>query len=100
MLSKEDMKRFNVNIDMQNDTAEILGKELNLDTMSSGHCCIALQSCEIPLEKVCFTVSEKSGDEKQNIVLKLHKQFAHPSVDSLKSLMQHADAFVRKLTSL
>ena len=41
---------------MQNDTAEILGKEVNLDSMSSGHYCIALQRFEIPLEKVCFTV--------------------------------------------
>ena len=65
------MKRFNDKIDMQNAAAEILGKEVNLDTTASGHCCIALQSCEIPLEKVCFTVSEKSGDEKQIIVLKL-----------------------------
>ena len=45
---------------------------MNLDTRSSGHYCIARQSCEIPLEKVCFTVSEKSGDENQKIVLKLH----------------------------
>ena len=51
LLSKEDIKRFNFKIDMQNDTAEILGKEVNLDTTSSGHYCIALQSCEIPLEK-------------------------------------------------
>ena len=69
LLSKEDMKRLNVKIDKQNETAEILGKKVNLDTTSSGHYCIALQSCEIPLEKVCFTVSEKSGDEKQKIVL-------------------------------
>ena len=47
----------------------------------------------MPLEKVCFTVSEKSGDEEQKIFLELHKQLAHPSADSLKSLMQHADAF-------
>ena len=66
LLSKEDTKRFNVKTDMQNDTAEILGKEVNLDTTSSGHYCIDLQSCEIPLEKACFTVSEKSGDEKQD----------------------------------
>ena len=87
------MKQFNVKIDMQNDTAEILGKEVNLDITSSGHYSIALQSYETPLEKNCFTVSEKSGDEKQKSVLKLHKQFAHPSADSLKSLMQHADDF-------
>ena len=100
LLSKEDMKQFNVKTDMQNDTAEILGKEVNLDTTSSGHYCIALQSCEIPFEKVCFAVSEKSGDEKQKIVLKLHKQFAYPSADSLKSLMQHADAFGKEIDQL
>ena len=98
LLSKEDMKRFNVKIDMQNDTADILGKDVNLDTTSSGQYCIALQSCEIPLEKVCFTVSEKSGDEKQKIVLKLYKQFVHPSADSLKFLMLMP--LIRKLTSL
>ena len=45
------MKRFNVKQDMQNDTAKILAKEVNLDSTYSGHCSIALQSCEIPLEK-------------------------------------------------
>ena len=61
-------------------------------TTSAGHYCIALQSCEIPLEK--------SGDEKQKIVFKLHKQFGHPSEDSLTSLMQHADAFDKEIDQL
>ena len=44
-----------------------------------------------------FTVSANSGDEKQKIVLKLNKQFAHPSADSLKSFM-HFDKEINQLT--
>ena len=32
--------------------------------------------------------------------MKLHKQFAHPSADSLKSLIQHADAFDQEIDQL
>ena len=91
LLSKPDMKRFGVKLDLENDTANIFGKRVELETTSSGHYCLPLKECIIPVEGVYLAVGDKHPDEKKKVIQKLHRQFAHPSATSLKALLKSAD---------
>ena len=43
LLSSRAMKRARVKLDLENDTAEILGAKVNLSSTSSGHYCVSLE---------------------------------------------------------
>ena len=48
------MKKAAVKMDLENDTAAIFGKEINLNLTTSGHYCIPVdKSEEVPVENVC-----------------------------------------------
>ena len=91
LLSKPDMKRFGVKLDLETDTANIFGKKIELETTSSGHYCVPLRECVMPVEGVYLAVGDKHPDEKKKVIQKLHRQFAHPSAKSLKSLLKSAE---------
>lgn len=91
LLSKPDMKRFEMKLDLENDTANIFGKKIVLDTTSSGHYCLPLRECEVRLEEIHLALNEKLPQEKEKMVQKLHRQFAHPSARNLKALMKNAE---------
>ena len=60
-------------LDLENDTASILGKRVELETTSSGHYCLPLRECEVPIEHVegvYLALVEKSDEEKEKIVMK------------------------------
>ena len=42
LLSRKSMKTAGVNIDLTNDTANIFGKSVMLNTTSSGHYCVRI----------------------------------------------------------
>ena len=92
LLSKPDMKRFGMTLDLVNDTASIFGKKVELDTTSSGHYCLPLRECVVPVEGVHLAVEDEDPSKKEKMILKLHRQFAHPSAKSLKSLLLSAEA--------
>ena len=45
---------------MENDTAKILDKVIDLGTTPSGHCFIPIRDCNIPVEDVHFAIEDKS----------------------------------------
>ena len=92
LLSKPDMKRLGLQINMENDTAKIFDKVTDLGTTPSGHHFIPIRDCDFPIEDVHFATEDKSYEDKKRIVQKLHRQFAHPSARNLKALMKDADA--------
>ena len=75
LLSKPDMKRLGFKLNLADDTLEVNGKKLDLDTTTSGHYYIPLKTCELPLESVNMFIENKSHGEKQKMIVKLHQQF-------------------------
>ena len=83
------MQTAGVKMDLESDTAQIFA--LNLTT--SGHYCIPIDRAEkIPVQKV-FSVDleEMASKDRYKTIFKLHRQFAHPPMKKLKSLLQDAD---------
>ena len=53
LLSLDTMKRAKIKLDLEHDTAEILGETVNLNHTTSGHYCVPIdKSKEIPVENV------------------------------------------------
>ena len=92
LLSKADMKRMGFKLNMENDTLEVNGRSIELESTSSGHYYIPLKECEVKIEKVHMVIEQKTKKEKEVMIRKLHRQFAHPSAKSLKAIMSNADA--------
>ena len=47
------MMRARVKLDIENDSAEILGTKVPLNLTSSGHYCVSIGRAEVPVEEVC-----------------------------------------------
>ena len=95
LLSKSSMKKANMKMDLQTDTAEIYGVKVMLNETSSGHYCIPVDHNEMTsVESVCAVTMENLDDkEKYKMILKLHRQFTHPTADKLKELLKNANAW-------
>ena len=102
LLSKNSMKKANTKIDFTNDKVNIFGKEVDLQFTSSGNYAIPLRdSCkdldsdleESQLTEVLLTIDDiarKSNKEKQQIAIKLHRQFGRPKSSRLIDLVKSA----------
>ena len=95
LLSKTAMKKAAVKMDLENDTATIMGKEVSLHLTTSGHYCIPIdKSEEVPVENVCAVNLEiLSKQDRVKTLLKLHRQFAHPPKNRLIALLKDADVW-------
>ena len=90
LLSKEAMKKAKVKLNLIDDTAEILGKEVCLNHTSSGHYCVPLDKVnEVNVEEV-YAVNINTIDkrEQRKTLTKLHRQFAHPSAKKFVGLLK------------
>lgn len=86
--SKKDMKAAGVKLDLQNDIIELFGEKIPMEFSSAGHICIPLRS---EVESVFITSLLPLQDtEARSALLKLHRQFAHPSFCKLKQLIEGA----------
>lgn len=95
LMSKEAMKKAQMKLDLVNDRAEIFGREVCLNHTSSGHYCVPVdEDGENEIEIVCavdlFEINER---EKEKVITKLHRQFAHATADRLTSLLKDAGAW-------
>ena len=79
------MKTACFKLNLENDTAEIWGNNIVLDCPTSGHYCIPLNSNK--LEECAFVKNKSIKDE----LIKIRKQFAHPSKAKFKSLLVGAN---------
>ena len=90
LMSREAMKAAKVKLDIENDTAEIMGKAVSLNLTSCGHYCVPLGG-DICVEQVhAVKLSKLSGENRKTALLKLHRQFAHPSRGKLEALLRNA----------
>jgi len=92
LLSRTAMKKAAIKLDLENDTANIMGQEVALNLTSSGHYCIPIdKSVEVPVESVCaVSLDVLSQNDRQKTLLKLHRQFARPSKKRLIALLKDA----------
>ena len=92
LLSAETMKAAKVKLNLEDDTAEILGSVVALDFTSAGHYCVPLDNASNrSVESVCAVDLGALGDaERVKALLKLHRQFAHPPTKKLASLLKDA----------
>ena len=102
LLSRNAMKRAGVKLDLENDSAKIFGKEVALNLTLSGHYCIPIDRAEqIPVEEVFSINFEGMGrEDRYKILIKLHRQFAHPPLKKLKSLLQDANLWKDDYTDM
>ena len=89
LLSRTTMKNAGVKMDLEYDRAEIFGQDVALNLTSSGHNCIPID--KIPVETVCSVkLDDVDEAERHKILLKLHRQFAHPLKRRLMALLKDA----------
>ena len=88
LLSRQAMKTAGVKMDLEIDTAQIFDKAIALNLTTSGHYCIPIDRAEKISVKKVFSVDL---EEMAKTLFKLHRQFAHPPMKKLKSLLQDAD---------
>lgn len=94
LLSKTTMKKLGVVMDLENDCASILGKDISLDISSSGHYCIPIRKPKSVEDVFAVRALDTMDNEnKVRAIWKLHRQFAHPSFDRFKNLLKDAGAY-------
>lgn len=92
LLSRSSMKKAKIKMDLENDTAIILGKEVALNLTSSGHYCIPIDKTEtVSTQEVnSVKLEELNILDRKSALLKLHCQFAHPPKKRLVALLKDA----------
>ena len=90
LLSKTAMKKAHMKLDLVNDTAEILGKNVSLNCTSSGHYCVPISQEEMAYATDLSLISDK---ERTQVLRKLHCQFGHASQDKLIGLLKDAQVW-------
>ena len=102
LLTRQAMKTAGVKMDLESDTTQIFDKDIALNLTTSGHYCIPIDRTEkIPVQKV-FSVDlgEMASKDRYKTLFKLHRQFAHPAMKKLKSLLQDADHWKDEYSNL
>lgn len=96
LLSRDSMKKANMNLDFESDTMTAFGEKIPLINTISGH-------YAIPIAKPVYLANELENGSISNITLavtedksnteiaiKLHRQFAHASKEKLLNLVKNA----------
>ena len=85
LLSKSLLKKAQTVIDLDNDKATILGKEINLHQSITGHYCIDISpsnSCN-NIEEILYLEKDLSNEQRKPQDTKINKQFGHASIENM-----------------
>ena len=101
LLSKAEMKKLGITLDMKNDKGYINGKPLVLHTTSAGHYTVDLLQENEALEEVNVTELE-TEDEKEQVkrLDKIHRQFGHRPKKVLVTIIKDAGKWNEKFDSM
>ena len=84
------MKKAGMIIDLSCDQAIVFGKQVQLGTTSMGYYILPIVF-SLTKQRVEFILFNGAGNTNfDQMAVKLHKQFAHPTVEKLKKLLQDA----------
>ena len=104
LLSRASMKRAQMVLDFQTDTAEVLGNKVNIHCNSSGHYFLPLTNLLLQDKPnscasiVLHTLNLKQLSRSKNMrkAMKLHRQFSHASKEKLRKLVKESKDFSDK----
>lgn len=109
LISKQTMKKASMILDFKNDTVEAFGAKQRLIFTNSGHCSIPLNSkntkeevCVCAVDNIILTNEDNSDPDRKTIlnnISKIHKQYCHPTAESLKSLIRTAGKYTSQIGS-
>ena len=102
LLSKEAIKRAKVKLNLVDDTAEILGTQINLHFASYGHYCVSLHKVnEVEVEEIyAVSIGTLDTKEQHQTLLKLRRQFAHPLRKKYIGLLKDAEVWSQSLNKV
>ena len=95
LFSRDTMKKACVKMDLENDTAVIMGKEVALNLTSSGHYCLPVDKT-VTVSVNSVTLQEMTSEKRKSTLLKLHRQFAHPPKQRMVALLKDAAVWEEK----
>lgn len=103
LISKQTMKCAKMILDFNEDTVQAFGNKEKIVFTESGHCSIPLSRNTVHNEVcVCSTdnvfLNVETNESSLSMATKLHKQFAHPNAESLKSLLRAAGKLSKDMT--
>ena len=80
-------------------TFNIFWKDVAVNLSLIGHYCISIDIAErIPVAKMfSITLEGMEKEDRHKILNKLHRQFAHPPVKKLRSLLQDAQVITGQM---
>ena len=97
LLSKDSMKTAKMKLDLENGSASIFGKDVQLQCTSSGHYFVPIDQINVNVaDTTSALIAIRQSTGKDDIIEKLHKQFAHPSAKRLKSLLKDAGGYTEE----
>ena len=101
LLSKGEMKKLGIVLDMKNDSALMDGKPLILNTTSAGHYVIDLLNNKEEVEEVCIAELDENNDSVQMKALtKIHRQFGHRSKLQFVTILKEAGKWQDKFSKM
>ena len=100
LLSRDAMKKAKTKLDLVNDCAEILGREVVLNCTSSGHYIVPILPEKVNMSAFAVELDKLDEGERRKTLTKLHWQFGHASDDKLKSLLQDAGVWDSSYSSM
>ena len=101
LLSKSDMKRLGIALDMKNDKATMNDKPLILTTTAAGHYVVDLLTNSEKLEEVNIAELEEENDKVQMKALrKIHLQFGHRNKKQFVTILKEAGKWKEKFSQM
>ena len=101
LLSKAEMKKLGITLDMRNDQGTINGKPLVLTTTTAGHYIVDLLQESEMLETVNIAELEEDNDKEQEKALaKLHLQFGHRPKKVFVTILKEAGKWQEKFSEM
>ena len=69
LLSKDSMKKAKMKLDLENDSASIFGKEVQLQCTSSGHYCVPIDQVKVNVEETSSVlISTQQSKDKMSVI--------------------------------
>ena len=103
LLSKSSLKKAKSEINFYDNSIQMFGQKHNLIETQSGHYVLPLKEERNVLESIntdtsmkCVLVCEKVMTSKEK-TLKLHRQFAHPTLGRMIKLLKNFDSCDKEL---
>ena len=101
LLSKGDMKKIGIALDIKNDKGYINGKPLILTTTTAGHYVVDLLKDTERIEEVNTTELENNDHSTQMKALsKIHRQFGHRSKRQFVTILKEANKWQDKFSNM